>query len=222
VATSASNARLEGRVPLAQRLAAAHARRFVGRASELGLFQSALLASEPDFAVLHIYGPGGVGKTTLLGEFARAAHAAGAFAVRLDGRGVEPTPDGFLVALCQAMGLPDEMSAVAALCKMDPRAVLLIDTYETLSPLDPWLRETFLPQLPDNTLTVIAGRSAPTPAWQADPGWSELARVVSLRNLPPSESRTYLRARGIGERAYSSVLSFTHGHPWPWPLSPTC
>ena len=33
--------------------------------------------------------------------------------------------------------------------------VILIDTCETLAPLDGWLRDTFLPQLPENTLVVL-------------------------------------------------------------------
>src|SRR5262249_42118037 len=198
---------------LAERLVAAQQRRFVGRAVELELFRSALQANEARFAVLHVYGPGGVGKTTLLAEFARAAEGAGAATVRLDGRAIEPTPEGFLVALRQAMGLRDKEPPAAALGQAEARAVLLIDTFETLSPLDPWLRETFLPQLPEDTLTVIAGRTAPSVAWQTDPGWSELARIVSLRNLPPDDSRAYLRARGIPEPTYQSVLEFTHGHP---------
>src|SRR5262249_7877352 len=93
------------------------------------------------------------------------------------------------------------------------RVVLLIDTYEALGPLDAWLRESFLPQLPARTTVVIAGRHAPAAAWRTDPDWSELARVVPLRNLPPEESRSFLRARGIAEEQFQAILAFTHGHP---------
>ena len=55
---------------LADRLAAASRQRFVGRQAELALFRSALLASEPLFGLLHLYGPGGIGKTALLAEYA--------------------------------------------------------------------------------------------------------------------------------------------------------
>lgn len=51
---------------LADRLAAVRHGRFVGRETELALFRSVLLAEQTPFVVLHIYGPGGVGKTTLL------------------------------------------------------------------------------------------------------------------------------------------------------------
>jgi hypothetical protein len=39
--------------------------------------------------------------------------------------------------------------------------VLLVDTYETLAPLDGWLRETLLPELPGGHLIVLAGRDPP-------------------------------------------------------------
>jgi hypothetical protein len=42
----------------------------LGRDGELGLFRTALGAPEPRFTVLHVHGPGGVGKTALLRAFA--------------------------------------------------------------------------------------------------------------------------------------------------------
>ena len=50
------------------------------------------------------------------------------------------------------------------------RQVLLIDTFEKFAPLDSWLRELFLPQLPEDILIVVAGHLPPSPAWAADPG----------------------------------------------------
>ena len=84
----------------------------------------------------------------LVGEFARLADAARVWAVRVDGRAVEPSASGFLVALREATGLDGAASAVTALAERS-RCVLLIDTYEQLSPLDGWLRGSFLPDLPE-------------------------------------------------------------------------
>jgi hypothetical protein len=93
------------------------------------------------------------------------------------------------------------------------RTVILIDTYENLTPLDAWLRINFLPQFPDTVLTVLAGRNAPDAAWQGDVGWQDLVRVVSLRNLSHEESRAFLSKRGLPNDQQQSALEFTHGHP---------
>ena len=209
---SALNAHPERAVRLADRLVMAQRQRFVGRAGELELFRSALQGSEPPFAVLHVYGPGGVGKTRLLGEYARVADSDGLPMVRLDGRTIEPSPGRISARPASGDAACRPASPLAALGRQ-PRSALLIDTYERLTPLDAWLRETFLPQLPGQMLIVIAGRNPPTSAWRMDPGWQDLVRVISLRNLPPQDSRAYLRARGIPEARHPSVLAFTHGHP---------
>jgi len=198
---------------LADRLSAARRRRFVGRAAELALLQSALAAPELPFHVLHIFGPGGVGKTTLLGEFARLCGQAGTSAHYLDARHVEPSPDGFLAALRNAMRLDEAASPLAVLAAAPDHHVILIDTYETLAPLDGWLRDAFLPELPENTLVVLAGRAPPAPAWRADPGWQTLVRTLSLRNLSPDEGRAYLSQRGLPAGQHPAILDFTHGHP---------
>ncbi len=195
---------------LAERLAAA--RRFVGRADELELFSAALAAEAPPFAALHLYGPGGVGKSSLLGQFARQAVEAGRLTVLLDCRNLDVSPQGVRMALSQAMGLPEGAAPLEALARAG-RPVLLLDTYETLAPLDGWLRETFLPQLPAGALVVIAGRNPPSPAWRTDAGWRDLVRSVSLRNLRPEESRAYLTQRGVPPAQHAAVLGFTHGHP---------
>jgi hypothetical protein len=197
---------------VSDRLRRARRRRFVGRVGELELFRAALEGPEPPFTVLHIHGPGGVGKTVLLQAFAEATVGAGRVAVALDGRDLEPSPPGFLAALGLALGQPGHDDPLAALRDGRP-VVLLLDTYEAAAPLDDWLRERFLPELPDDSLVVLAGRNPPTPAWRVDAGWCDLLRVVSLRNLRPEDSRAYLRAAGVPAGLHERVLDATHGHP---------
>lgn len=197
---------------IADRLSAARRGRFVGRLTELELFRSALLSADPSFAVLYVYGPGGVGKTTLLHEYARVASICGRPVVHLDGRNVDPSPTGFLLAVRQSLGL--EAADVTLITAQWPsNGVLLLDTYELMTPLDSWLRETFLPELPSQSSVVIAGRNAPEAPWRTEIEWAELTRIVPLHNLSSEESQTYLAARGIPADQYGNVLAFTQGHP---------
>ncbi len=199
---------------LADRLSAVRRRHFVGRAAERALFQAALAAPELPFLVLYVCGPGGVGKTALLREFAALAGEAGIAACALDARNVEPTPDAFLTALRLALGVgPAEASPAAALAAHEGRSVILVDTCERLAPLDNWLRDVFLPQLPADVLVVLASRNPLPPAWRSDPGWQTLVRVAPLRNLSPDESRLYLSQRNVPAAQRQAVMDFTHGHP---------
>lgn len=198
---------------LGDRLNAARQRQFVGRASERGLFEQAIRAEELPFCVLHIFGPGGVGKTSLLAEFAQLCRQAGISSTTIDARNVEPSAEAFVQALRLAMGLGSAEAPIQRLAAEPGRHVILIDTYEMLAPLDGWLRDDFLPQLSDDTLVVLAGRNAPMAAWRADSGWQTLIRTISLRNLSPEESRAYLQRRAVPAQEIQDVLQFTHGHP---------
>jgi len=91
--------------------------------------------------------------------------------------------------------------------------VLLIDRYEILTALDGWLRETFLPQLPAQSVVVIASRNPPTSPWRTDIDWAELTRIAPLRDLRPDECQAYLTMRGIADDLHPDILAFTHGHP---------
>jgi hypothetical protein len=188
------------------------ARRFVGRQAELELVAAALAAETPAFAVLYLHGPGGIGKTSLLQQYAQLASAAGRRVALLDSRNLDPSPQGFLLGLAAALRIDDADAALAVLAH-EPNPVLLLDTYETLTPLDTWLREVLLPQMPAGALVVIAGRLPPAPGWRTDAAWRDLLRVVALRNLRPEESQFYLAQRGLPPALHAAVLGFTHGHP---------
>ncbi|HZD68280.1 MAG TPA: ATP-binding protein [Actinomycetes bacterium] len=193
-------------------LASRWRRRFVGRASEIELFQAALHSADPLFSLLHVHGPAGIGKTSLLDVLAGLAAEAGASVVRLDGRDLSPSPAAVLGALRGSLHVPDGEAAIMGPPDTD-RLVVLLDTYERLGPVDDWLRTRLLPRLPATALTVAAGRTPPSPAWRADPAWRELLRVVSLRNLSPEESRQYLRACEVDTARHDQLVEITHGHP---------
>jgi AAA ATPase domain len=135
----------------------ARRRTFVGRRHELASLDDALVGRSPR-RVLFVHGPGGIGKTTLLLEFRVRARAAGRTVVLLDGREDDPSPEGFERAVLVAVG---ERRDSGLLAEFLAGAVLLVDGYEQLGPIDRWLRQAFLPALPADAVVVLAGRDAP-------------------------------------------------------------
>lgn len=190
---------------LSDALAHIRQQRFVGRSSELQLFRTALTGGGTPLVGLHLTGPGGIGKTTLLHQLGQIAESLGRPARYLDGRQIAPTPDAFTAALAQG-GSPTGAVMLAS------GTVVLIDTYELLFPLDRWLRDTLLPQLPADTLIVFAGRHTPT-AWLSDSAWAAVTRHIVLANLTAAEGAAYLHARGIPDDEHAAVLQVAHGHP---------
>ena len=196
---------------LGEWLEALRRRHFVGRVAELHLFREALDEDGPLGRILFLYGPGGVGKSTLLDEYASVAARTQACVVRIDGREVGATPEGVLGACSETLVVPDDGGAIGS--RSGRRIVLLVDGYEHLGPLDEWFRTSLLPRLPATSVTVLSGRLPAPPEWRADAAWSEVLRVVSLRNLDPEDARAYLERRGVPADRHREVLELAHGHP---------
>jgi DNA-binding CsgD family transcriptional regulator len=201
---------------VSDRLSEVARRSFVGRDAELSLLRGAVEAPELPFIVAFVHGPGGIGKSWLIGAL-EASMAPGVGFVSLDCREIEPTPRGYLCALGAALGVGDRepgLEAVAARLGAGPRrTVLALDTYESAGLIDSWLRRTFAPALPETVLTVIAGRTPPTPAWVTTAGWQGLFREIELRALPPADAERMLAARGIEASRARNVNRFARGHP---------
>ena len=70
---------------LQQRLEQARRRQFVGRVSERDRLRATLSEPELPFSVLYVFGPGGIGKTSLLREYSYIAHELSMQSARLDG-----------------------------------------------------------------------------------------------------------------------------------------
>jgi replication-associated recombination protein RarA len=105
--------------------------------------------AEQGFAALYLYGPPGIGKSALLRQLADDATAVRRRVVPVCGRVVGASVAAFTDAASPALS--------------DPRAVLMIDAFEACSELEGWLREQFLPRLPDGVLVALAGRQPPEP-----------------------------------------------------------
>lgn len=186
---------------------------FVGRTKELGNFLQTLEEESP--LVLFVHGIGGVGKSSLLDVFSTQARERGASLVRLDCRAIEPTPRAFLHELSSAIGgdatTPEE--AVGRLEGLAVRVVLALDTYEVFRTMDTWLRQVFVPVLPENVRVILCGREPPVSAWLTSPGWQPLFRRLSLEPLDEQEAIELLMGAGVSDGDARRINRFSRGHP---------
>ncbi len=185
---------------------------FVGRDAELGLFRS-VLKKEIPVLLLYLYGPGGQGKTTLMKKCMDLCTQEGIPYIHLDGREINAHPSSFTEALHTRLQLRPFENIFEAMEKLQEGHVLFIDTFEKLNPIDDWIRQDFLPQLPAHFSTLILSRNPPGTSWAIDPGWKKYMKVVQVRNLSPVQSRQFLVKRNLPEKVIPQVLEFTHGHP---------
>ena len=200
---------------IADRISEAAARAFVGRRRELGALDRAV-GADGSVVLAFVHGPGGIGKTCLVDEALRRA-PPGVRVLRLDCRQVEPTARGLLAAVWAALGgdgEPPGLDAVAGSLRGEPgRTVLVLDNYEAFGLLDAWVRQEFLPALPDRVAAVISGRDPPAAGWLTAPGWAALVERVEVRGLRQSEALELLRLRGLSELQAARVNAFARGHP---------
>lgn len=195
----------EGRGTLSDLLEDGAVRALVGREAETELFRAALeqVQREPErplWTVLHVHGPGGVGKSALLDLLAVAAREVGRPVVRLD-LGELPARREAITAALTAQR-PDLVSPVA----------LLVDGYERVGSSDGWVRDELVPALPVGSLVVLAGRTPPSPGWRSSPTWCQQTRELALRDLDDEAGLAYLHRHGVVDDA-DRLLALTHGHP---------
>jgi hypothetical protein len=182
---------------LAARLEDRDRARFAGRAAELK-FLYRCLDADPPASVVHVTGPGGIGKSALLRELARQARERGFDVISLDGRQVGPAPGALEAAM--------NGSARSG------RAVVLVDSYERMAALDTHLRRDLVPALPDHTLVIIAGRGAPDPAWFTS-GWETVSARIDLTPMPANEARALLAAHGLADTRVPAIIEWAAGSP---------
>lgn len=187
---------------------------FVGRGAELASLET--LLGDADRLVIHIHGIGGVGKSTLLDAFARRARRRRSVALlRLDCRAAEPTERGIVHAIGALLetrvrtlaGLTDHLGA------RGKRVVLMLDNYEVFRLADAWIRQTFVPALPENARLVLAGRAPPVSAWSTAPEWAGLFCSIALQPLSDEEAGELLRRTGVPAQQVPKLNRFARGHP---------
>ena len=92
------------------------------------------------------------------------------------------------------------------------RPLVLIDTYERMTGLDGYLRNTLLPSLPGSAVIVIASRAAPDPAWLTGI-WEGVATELQLQTLTEDEALRLLTAHGLDAERARAIVEWARGYP---------
>ena len=176
----------------------ARMRAFSGRGKELTAFRVASAGRTDTFTVLYLYGPGGIGKTTLLTRFADEA--------RLGHRRV-------VVIRPERDDRRAEMPRAEVPGAGTGPPLVLIDDLDLADQPEQWLRQTVIPALPAGALVAVASRQAPSVRWRAEPGWSDLLVPLALEPFTPAESTELLRAHDVPEERHEYVRWACGGNP---------
>ncbi len=150
-------------------------------------------------SVFLLHGPAGAGKSALLRELARHGEARGMETVMVEARDLAPLAEALDEAIAPALRAS--------------RPLLMLDSWERLSALDPHLRQNLLPRLPSSARVVIASRRAPGAGWFAG-GWENLVAELSLGPLAQPDAEALLASRGLSDPALrSQTLAWAGGSP---------
>jgi len=197
---------------------------FVGREEELRLLQQTL--SDPDWHLLNIHGPGGIGKTTLIRLFAQTLDPARCF--YFDGHSGFQRPDDYLFKVREALldrtytepsshAVGEDQTEISDLLNQyavqQQGVMLFLDTFEQFGAIENWLRDNWLFRLNPLVKVCIAGRYALDNQWMHG-GWNLLVKNVELHPFSSAEVQAYAHSHGIENRhIVDSLQRFSGGVP---------
>jgi hypothetical protein len=171
--------------------------RFVGRSAEIALFDGALGRHES--RILWLFGPGGIGKSSLLRCFADRAVDAGCSVVAVDLRAMDPSKEALVAAFS-----PSDAPG---------RLVVCVDTLERVPGSEEWLRTDVLSRVPVGTVVVLASRLPPPVAWRVDGTTGPLTTTLAVRGLGFDEASDLLERFGVSADDSRRGARIARGHP---------
>jgi len=195
---------------LGQRLSAERSLSFAGRQRDLDLLDSVL--DDPNCSLLYVTGQAGVGKTSLLLEFTRQCLSSSwpvvsyVDAAEANVQGGEELQRWFTRQGAQFLEAVRANPSVS-------RPILLLDSYERVAALEPWVFAQFISGLPSNVLVVVASRHPPSARLSVDPAWSSFTRRWQLAPWPEAEAQRYLEQRGVPVSLQRVIFEVVGGYP---------
>lgn len=165
----------------------------VGREGTLAVLDRAV---ERGLRWIHVYGVGGVGKTTLVNAFTRSLELRGRNVCQCNGFFLQPAPTVVTDALFSK-----------------PREVYVLDTFERLQVLELWFAQRVLGYGGITGSFVTAGRQPLSDRLAASGSADGTIAQFKLENLSADAVAHYLGQRGIAHDRHPEIWKFSKGHP---------
>jgi hypothetical protein len=220
---------------------------FVERVEQRECFVRLLQQETDPVIVLALNGHVGVGKSRLVEEFRWILADKGLPFAYLSPRHLDDDPSTLLIRFAQRLGLDSNWKdgaqtfeehlarfSPALMALSDPVAVLIVDNYEQMLNLDPYVRHLIRDlakrEAPFGSAThsapsqdakrslprvviVMVSRNPLGEYWPFNPLCLELVRNVTLQDFTFMETRTYLEMKGISPAYHQKIFHLTHGYP---------
>lgn len=198
---------------------------FTGRSRELAMLRRQLAGDTGNWKLVHLHGPGGIGKTSLLRSYIRAS---GRDDVTVTVTAEEfRTPIPFLEELHRLLSgkgwrppLPEGEADSRLAEYLNEQAaarqglLLILDSFEECRPIERWLRERWLPMLSVHVRVCMSGRYPLAEEWLREPGWHGLLHQHRLGPLSRRSVNRYMDLRGIADPyARETIDRFAKGIP---------
>ncbi len=181
-------------------------RTLVGREQELELLRNTLCTEGP-FPLVSVVGDAGLGKTTLLQALVALAREEGWQPIWLDCRDVEPTAENLAGIFRRLYAVRGSLAQIcSALTKLNPRPLLVLDSFEHTGPEGTKTLGTIQNLLTPSLPVYVASRSP-----LVLPGNKSFLIKLKPFNLKLVER--FLIEHGIPRKLSKWVFDVTHGNP---------
>lgn len=199
-----------------QKMKQAH---FIGRQDERRFFSTALVTHEQDWQIANVFGPHGIGKSSLLKAFGQMARDDGHTVISIDINEAGGSVETFLSTLADQVGidghtLDDCLTGIQKLIENDHRLILALDNYGDMEIFNRWLRDQFLRQLSPHCIILVASRQPLSSSWGDNPFWNRLVKPLPLSPFDFEETRAYFKNSELkDQQLLKQIWHYTNGLP---------
>lgn len=192
-------------------------RLFTGRHHELQLLRDAFHEDIHEWIIIHLYGPNGIGKSSLLRKFSRELSNDQIVYMQPDDYFRDPAH--FLETLVESMisnhhqgelkpaKLDDVIQMMNRRASNEHRLLLIFDSFKYWERIQNWLFESFLPRLP---LHVRLFTACSLPLYNVNNSyldWGSLVRNVEIKPLNHTSVHEYIQKYGIHDPSLRETIA---------------